>query len=36
MEDIYKELALFVNKELFNNNDITYSEYLNTENSLLK
>ena len=35
-QHIYVELALLINKELFNKNIISYSMYTYTENSLLK
>ena len=36
MDKIYYELALFINKKIYQNNEITYKEYIKKEKEILK
>lgn len=36
MDKIYYELALYINKKIYQNNEITYKEYIKKEKELLK
>ena len=36
MDKIYSELALYINKKIYQNNEITYKEYIKKEKELLK
>lgn len=36
MEKIYYEVAYYINKKIYQNNEITYMEYIKKEKELLK
>lgn len=36
MDKIYYELALYINKKIYQNNEITYKEYIKKEKEILK